>query len=354
MGDTWVEDWFLTAEERGQSAGRGSTRARAQPAGARATGSRCSSTARRTSGASTRSSARCAPTTGCTSPTGRVTPTSDWSAPAPSSRTVLEDLAARGVHVRGLLWRSHPAQVNFSEQQNLALTKGVNQAGGEILLDERVRRGGSHHQKLVVTRRARAPTRTSPSSAASTSATAATTTPATSATPRSSSSTTATATVRRGTTCRPSSTVRRSPPSPTPSASAGRTRTRSTTTTPGGARCGRSPANPATPIRCRLGAASRRRAVPHAVQVLRTYPAKRPAYPFAPEGERSIARAYLKALRRARRLVYLEDQYFWSRARRTRARRRVACAPGAPRRRGRAPLPRPRRAGRRTRGAHRA
>jgi phosphatidylserine/phosphatidylglycerophosphate/cardiolipin synthase-like enzyme len=48
------------------------------------------------------------------------------------------------------------------------------------------------------------------------------------------------------------------------------------------------------------------------VQVLRTYPAKHPAYPFAPEGERSIARAYLKALRRARRLVYLEDQYFWS------------------------------------------
>ena len=51
---------------------------------------------------------------------------------------------------------------------------------------------------------------------------------------------------------------------------------------------------------------------PHRVQVLRTYPAKRPAYPFAPEGERSVARAYLKALPRARRLVYLEDQYFWS------------------------------------------
>jgi len=66
---------------------------------------------------------------------------------------VLEELARRDVHVRGLLWRSHPAQVNFSEQQNLALTKGVNRAGGEILLDERVRRAGSHHQKLVVARR---------------------------------------------------------------------------------------------------------------------------------------------------------------------------------------------------------
>ncbi|HEU4842269.1 MAG TPA: phospholipase D-like domain-containing protein, partial [Ilumatobacteraceae bacterium] len=50
----------------------------------------------------------------------------------------------------------------------------------------------------------------------------------------------------------------------------------------------------------------------HAVQVLRTYPAKRPALPFAPEGERSIARAYLKAFHRARRLVYVEDQYLWS------------------------------------------
>ncbi len=49
------------------------------------------------------------------------------------------------------------------------------------------------------------------------------------------------------------------------------------------------------------------------MQVLRTYPRKRPAYPFAPEGERSIARAYLKALPRARRLVYIEDQFFWSR-----------------------------------------
>jgi phosphatidylserine/phosphatidylglycerophosphate/cardiolipin synthase-like enzyme len=50
----------------------------------------------------------------------------------------------------------------------------------------------------------------------------------------------------------------------------------------------------------------------HAVQVLRTYPAKRPAYDFAPDGERSIARAYIKAFARARRLVYVEDQYLWS------------------------------------------
>ena len=93
---------------------------------------------------------------------------------------------------------------------------------------------------------------------------------------------------------------------------------------------------------------------PHAVQVLRTYPAKRPVYPFAPDGERSVARAYLKALGRARRLVYLEDQYFWS----ERAAHALADAlrgePRAPRGRRRAAVPRPRRAGRGTGGAHRA
>ena len=50
----------------------------------------------------------------------------------------------------------------------------------------------------------------------------------------------------------------------------------------------------------------------HQVQILRTYPSKRPAYPFAPEGERTIARGYSRAFTRARRLIYLEDQYFWS------------------------------------------
>lgn len=51
----------------------------------------------------------------------------------------------------------------------------------------------------------------------------------------------------------------------------------------------------------------------HAVQVLRTYPNRLlRGYPFAPDGERSIARAYLKALRRARTLIYVEDQYLWS------------------------------------------
>ncbi|MEB0222282.1 hypothetical protein QN393_24575, partial [Pseudomonas sp. AB12(2023)] len=48
------------------------------------------------------------------------------------------------------------------------------------------------------------------------------------------------------------------------------------------------------------------------MQLLRTYGVKRPPFPFAPAGERSIARAYGKAFARARSLIYIEDQYLWS------------------------------------------
>ncbi|MDQ3645570.1 MAG: phospholipase, partial [Actinomycetota bacterium] len=65
---------------------------------------------------------------------------------------LLADAAARGVHIRGLVWRSHPDQTKFSEQENLHLARIVNEKGGEVLLDERVRRGGSHHQKLFLLR----------------------------------------------------------------------------------------------------------------------------------------------------------------------------------------------------------
>jgi hypothetical protein len=47
--------------------------------------------------------------------------------------------------------------------------------------------------------------------------------------------------------------------------------------------------------------------------LLRTYPPRRRGYPFAPAGERSVARGVDKAISRARHLVYLEDQYLWSR-----------------------------------------
>ena len=51
----------------------------------------------------------------------------------------------------------------------------------------------------------------------------------------------------------------------------------------------------------------------HVVQLLRTYPNLRHGrdYPFARGGERSVARGYTKAVERARRLIYVEDQYLW-------------------------------------------
>src|ERR1700730_2462874 len=50
--------------------------------------------------------------------------------------------ARRGVAVKGLLWRSHADELGFSARENRHLGKEVNEAGGEVLLDQRVRFGG--------------------------------------------------------------------------------------------------------------------------------------------------------------------------------------------------------------------
>src|ERR1700712_4769226 len=58
----------------------------------------------------------------------------------------------RGVDVRGLIWRSHMEKLNFSAEENRLLGRQLQARGAEVLLDMRVRTGGSHHQKLVVIR----------------------------------------------------------------------------------------------------------------------------------------------------------------------------------------------------------
>ncbi|HEY4864699.1 MAG TPA: phospholipase, partial [Candidatus Dormibacteraeota bacterium] len=68
---------------------------------------------------------------------------------------VLSAAARRGVSVKGLLWRSHLDRLGFSAKENRHLGEQVNTAGGDVLLDQRVRLGGSHHQKVVVIRHAR-------------------------------------------------------------------------------------------------------------------------------------------------------------------------------------------------------
>src|SRR3954452_2570331 len=64
---------------------------------------------------------------------------------------LLVELLRRGVSVHGLVWRSHP---NYTAGRNLDFARFVNTAGGDVRLDNRIRRLGSLHQKLVVLRRA--------------------------------------------------------------------------------------------------------------------------------------------------------------------------------------------------------
>jgi len=150
---------------------------------------------------------------------GDVVGLTDWRGDAdqrldgPGSElgTVLADLAGRGVQVRGLLWRSHPSRAHFSEEQNRHLGQVVNEAGGEILLDERVRGPGSQHQKLVlVGHRGREDEDVAFLGGIDLSHAAGGTTSATSATPRRCRWTGATVPGRPGTTCSSRSAGRRS------------------------------------------------------------------------------------------------------------------------------------------------
>ena len=225
---------------------------------------------------------------------------------------VLADLARRGVNVRGLLWRSHPRQMAYSEQENLDLAAIVNEGGGQLLLDERVRRAGSHHQKLFVLRKMGREDED-------------------------------VAFVGGIDLCHgrnddhhhqgddqpwdmddrygenpPWHDVQMQVRGPAVGDLALTFRERWEDDTPLDHR------NPYRRLQRKKAHEPRHPdplpdmpedpapAGPHAIQVLRTYPAKKPPYPFAPKGERSIARAYGKAWRRARQLIYLEDQYLWS------------------------------------------
>ncbi len=225
--------------------------------------------------------------------------------------TVLADAARRSVQVRGLVWRSHLDMLGFSAKENRRLGQQVNAAGGEVLLDQRVRLGGSHHQKLVILRHAR-------------------------------NSEKDVAFVGGIDLCHSrrdsedhEGDRQRQPMAPVygprppwhdaqlaihgPSVGdlefsfRERWEDRSPLSRdPLGIlhdvlrdtdrRAGPLPPMPADPSPCGT----------QSVQVLRTYARRRGGYPFAPEGERSVARGFQKAIARARRLVYIEDQFLWS------------------------------------------
>lgn len=228
---------------------------------------------------------------------------------------LLVSLARRGVEIRALLWRSHVGvAASFNRGEHAHLAERVNAEGGCVLLDHRVRVFGSHHQKLVILehlddpsadeafvggidfchgRRDDASHRGDPQ-------------------PEEMDDAygerppwhDAQAHVRGPAVADLAATFRERWNDPTPM---------DDRTTPWRALLSKMASEPEHPPPMPASSTDERPPVgKHAIQVLRTYPWKDPPFPFAPHGERSIARAYLKAFERARRLVYVEDQYFWS------------------------------------------
>jgi phosphatidylserine/phosphatidylglycerophosphate/cardiolipin synthase-like enzyme len=232
----------------------------------------------------------------------------------PSVGTVLCDLARSGVEIRALLWRSHSDHLSFNAQENQRLGTELNEVGAEVLLDQRVRRLASHHQKLFVIRH-----RDDPAADV--------------------------AFVGGIDLChgRRDDAAHEGDPQQAPMDRrySSRAPWHDLTLEIRGPVVGDllrcfverwddpHPLDRRTPYRMLIQRMARMPrhpsklpeafpdpppAGPHAVQVLRTYAHKHPGFPFAPHGEHSVARGYVKAFARARSLIYVEDQYLWSAA----------------------------------------
>lgn len=226
---------------------------------------------------------------------------------------VLGRALARGVDVRGLVWRSHTDQAGFFAPSNRHLGEQLGRRGAEVSLDMRVRPGGSHHQKFVVVRHADDADRDvafvggidlarnrrddqhhagDPQARGLTKEYGA------------HSPWHDVQLELRGPVVRDvETTFRERWEDPAPLTLAPWRRIadalRRVETDP-------SPLPPQAAAPPPAGDAT--------VQLLRTYPDLGPGrgYDFAPEGERSVARGYSRAIARARELVYIEDQFFWS------------------------------------------
>ncbi|HEX6498295.1 MAG TPA: phospholipase D-like domain-containing protein [Micromonosporaceae bacterium] len=224
---------------------------------------------------------------------------------------VLCAAARRGVLVKGLIWRSHLDKLRFSARENRHLGEEIEAAGGECLLDMRVRVGGSHHQKFVVLRHPDRPEldvayvggidlcHSRRDDASHLGDPQAAPMPAVygSRPPWHDLQ----LEIRGPAVGDIEATFRERWTDPAPlTRDPFRLvvdRIRGEDHRPG-------PLPPRLPDPAPCGT--------QAVQVLRTYPYRRPGYPFAPLGERSVARGYRKAIAAARHLIYLEDQYLWS------------------------------------------
>lgn len=220
--------------------------------------------------------------------------------------------AERGVVVKGLMWRSHLDKFAYSEEENQHLGDAIERAGGEVLLDQRVRFGGSHHQKLVVIRHRDEPQRDVAFAGGIDLCHSRRDDESHRGDPQAVQMAEAYGEhppwhdvqlrVQGPAVGALDTTFRERWTDPTPLDMLSpiawiRDKLRGADLDPGPL-----PDQPPDPPPCG----------PHAIQVLRTYPDAHFAYPFAPHGERSIAHGYMKVVPRARKLIYLEDQYLWS------------------------------------------
>jgi phosphatidylserine/phosphatidylglycerophosphate/cardiolipin synthase-like enzyme len=224
---------------------------------------------------------------------------------------VLCDAARRGVVVKGLIWRSHLDRLSFSEQQNRHLGEDIEAAGGECLLDMRVRPGGSHHQKFVVLRHPGRPDLDVAFVGGIDLCHSRNDGPDHDGDPRPQPMAKVygprppwhdVQLAVRGPAVGDIETVFRerwNDPQPL-------------TRNPINAISERLRHDDHTPGRLPPQAPDPEPRGTQLTQLLRTYPNRRRGYPFAPRGERSVARAYNHVIPRAHRLIYLEDQYLWS------------------------------------------
>ncbi|WP_349898252.1 phospholipase D family protein [Parafrigoribacterium soli] len=235
-------------------------------------------------------------------------------ADGPAIGDLLANLARTGVEVRGLVWRSHGERVSspISGRSNELLGREINEAGGEVLLDQRVRLFGSHHQKFFVIRHRDDPSRDIAfvggidlCHSRRDDADHAGDPQALNMDPRYGKRPPwhDAALELHGPVVADLLAVfaeRWNDPHPLDRRTPYRMLLQRLAHTPRHPKPLPEAAPPPPP------------AGPHAVQLLRTYGVKRPPFPFAPAGERSVARAYAKAFARARSLIYIEDQYLWS------------------------------------------
>jgi phosphatidylserine/phosphatidylglycerophosphate/cardiolipin synthase-like enzyme len=221
------------------------------------------------------------------------------------------EAAARGAVVKGLIWRSHLDRLSFSEQQNRHLGEDIEAAGGECLLDQRVRPGGSHHQKFVVLRHPGRPeldvafvggidlchSRRDDADHGGDEQKQ----PIAKVYGDRPPWHDVQLAVRGPAVADVEATFRERWDDPAPltrnPVDVISERMRGDDHRPG-----RLPAP--LPDPAPRGTIN--------VQLLRTYGNRHPGYPFAPNGERSVAHAYNKVVPRARSLIYVEDQYLWS------------------------------------------